>query len=329
MTAANGEFMKWLVCSILLLNVGHLKAQETSPKTMGFSSVAAELSIPATDNDKCHYSTGDLNRVQLHNWYGLYDAQELKVKPNENILPYWQCNTLKKNIGRDSRARLISPKMLMNNISTLSERLIKVNGKLRYVGLVPKAYRYDIVVESGVATALVKIHVRDEGQQLDNYAYSIFDNSLSIAEGIWNRHVASISPQLRFSFKRVDDEKSAHFSIRVVKKFTRGPYDKKWSLEWPGTTFAHEIGHMLGLDDEYNNINTTLFTMPRYWMSRLGRSDYGSDEQLAIANIKQMSCDLSSIMCYSDYGTVQAHHVYVIFARIFQENQKEKTEESL
>jgi hypothetical protein len=319
--------MKWFgLCLLLTFN----SALSFAAEEVSLKSVADELSIKMKDNGKCLYGTGDLNRIQIHKWFWVYEDKDLVLPLSENLTPYWQCTTLRKNIGRDTRSRLISPSLIMGDLTGISDHDLKVTGKIRYMGIVPKSYRYDISVKGGVATASVRVHIKPD-KKLDASDLALVDSNIAAAEGIWNRHAALVNPNFRFSFKRVEKKEDAHFSIGLKEKFTRGPYYKRWSLAWPITTYAHEIGHMMGLDDEYSNLNATLFTLPTFLISGATHLDFGSD-RMAITQIKEMSCDLNSIMCYDEMGSVQAHHLYIIFARIFQQdtdrNQRTQDEEN-
>lgn len=65
--------------------------------------------------------------------------------------------------------------------------------------------------------------------------------------------------------------------------------------------FAHEIGHMLGLDDEYHGIHT-LFYNP-------------NKKDTTNRNERLSKCDESSIMCDAFVGEPMAHHYYSLLSR--------------
>lgn len=58
---------------------------------------------------------------------------------------------------------------------------------------------------------------------------------------------------------------------------------------------AHELGHMMGLDDEYNQLRNT---------THMGNPGVDRDE-----------CNALSIMCSDTYGDPQSYHYYVLQRR--------------
>ncbi|MCB0386731.1 MAG: hypothetical protein KDD43_15160, partial [Bdellovibrionales bacterium] len=92
-----------------------------------------------------------------------------------------------------------------------------------------------------------------------------------------------------FRFKVETVEDLSHFSVSL-KDSTRGPYNSSWSRAWRGRTIAHEIGHMMGLADEYKTISG------------------------------EIDCLEDSLMCTSYRGTLWVHHYYLVLRRIFSEH---------
>ena len=83
----------------------------------------------------------------------------------------------------------------------------------------------------------------------------------------------------------VESRKDAHFSVKLQDK-TRGPYDTYWGRRWTSVVVAHEIGHMLGLGDEYETLS--------------GKS----------------YCLRQSLMCSSWTGDLMPFHYYHILRRL-------------
>ena len=96
---------------------------------------------------------------------------------------------------------------------------------------------------------------------------------------------------MQFRFQLVDVSENPHITIPYLRDdYTPGPYFIQWSLNWPARTFAHEIGHVMGLNDEYPS-----------------------------TGIGPIACDEESVMCYnfgsSHLQQIKNHHIYVILRR--------------
>lgn len=157
-----------------------------------------------------------------------------------------------------------------------------VVGQITYVGLFRRTYRYDVISRvSGEKIFRVKVHFKNATPD----DLQLAKQKMKRAEEIWN---ASIWPRdfiYSFRFEVVENEKESHFSVWLKDK-TRGPYDTYWSRGWGPRTYAHEVGHMLGLGDEYETLT--------------GRSD----------------CLESSLMCSSSRGQMMVHHYYFVLRRL-------------
>jgi hypothetical protein len=97
-----------------------------------------------------------------------------------------------------------------------------------------------------------------------------------------------------FVFEVVSEESNAHYSVKILDQ-SRGPYDQNWARNWSEVTIAHEIGHMLGLGDEYQTIT--------------GKVD----------------CLRHSLMCLSSTGKLMEHHYYFVLRRLISKINKPET----
>ncbi len=157
----------------------------------------------------------------------------------------------------------------------------KVKGNITYV-IIGKRYEYDIVQRGDKAfTILVRVHLKSP----NNEDVMIFSQKIKQAENIWNSQKLAADFDYNFQFEIVTDPKLAHFSVNVKDK-TRGPYDTNWGRHWTGTVIAHEIGHMLGLGDEYETLSG------------------------------KINCLTSSLMCSSWSGRLMPHHYYFVLRRL-------------
>lgn len=156
-------------------------------------------------------------------------------------------------------------------------------GKVTYIGFVPKRYQYDVNYSenSKEIEIVVKIHFKNpEFNDLE-----ILRNKLNEAEQVWNSNSIAFDFKYKFRFEIVDQAEQAHFSVQLLNQ-TRGPYDTNWSRTWSAISIAHEVGHMLGLADEYQTLSSV------------------SD------------CLANSIMCESFKALPIKHHYYFILRRL-------------
>lgn len=110
-------------------------------------------------------------------------------------------------------------------------------------------YRYGVDIDAnGDVRVAVYVHFRGDLADTPAERASIrarFD----AAERIWQRH--SPLPGLKFRFLIAAEPGRAHFSVDYRRGWGRGPYNYAWYTDWDAATVAHELGHMMGLHDEY------------------------------------------------------------------------------
>lgn len=170
----------------------------------------------------------------------------------------------------------------------------KVRGTMVYGGRFIRNYAYDVLIENNEAIIEIKIFFRNAS----DFDKSNFRESLVAAARNWSDNLKSdlVSFPVSFRFLVANNPEEAHFNVKTVSTnmFTlaHGPYDTKWSRNWGLDIMSHEIGHMLGLNDEYH---------------------YGS---LLTAGLFA-GCDNASIMCTSK-GDVQVNHSYFILRRLLE-----------
>ena len=204
------------------------------------------------------------------------------------------CKFLQRNINRDSSSCAVDPGKVLTQQPKTTPKAI--NGKIRYIGILPHSYHYDLVkLPNGKVAVSVKIYLKtataDEKKKMRE--------TLAKAEKLWNDN-NPLADKYQFQFQVVDDPARANYSVDLKRKATRGPYDTRWSTTWDEKEVQHEVGHMMGIDDEYNQGVATL--RPVYWA-------YHQDKY----------CNPASVMC-DPFGVDPKplkYHYYLIFRRGF------------
>jgi hypothetical protein len=159
-----------------------------------------------------------------------------------------------------------------------------LSGSITYVGIVNKKYSHDILEDlNGEKILKVRVHFKNANPQ----DRRTFKEKFKQAEDIWNQSRIERDFNYRFVFEVVEKEVQSHFSVLLLDE-TRGPYDTFWSRRWTSRVVAHELGHMLGLGDEYKTISG------------------------------QIDCYKPSLMCASWSGDPLPHHYYFILRRLIK-----------
>lgn len=159
-----------------------------------------------------------------------------------------------------------------------------LSGSITYVGIVKKKYSHDIAEDIRDERILrLRVHFKNASSQ-DKV---LLKEKFKQAEDIWNRFRIERDFNYRFVFEVVEKEAQSHFSVLLLDE-TRGPYDTFWSRKWTSRVVAHELGHMMGLGDEYRTIS--------------GKID----------------CYKASLMCASWSGDPMPHHYYFILRRLIK-----------
>lgn len=183
---------------------------------------------------------------------------------------------------KDSYEVYPTPSQLSGNHLNMKK---SIQGKITYVEFVPKKYNYDVIYKPNSTDVTISVKVgflNPKGQDIENLKKKFVQ-----AEQIWNSNTTPLDFKYRFEFQVVTNPFDAHFAV-ILQDDTRGPYDTQWGRNWSGTTIAHELGHMMGLGDEYETISSESYCLPQ------------------------------SLMCESNKAKPMYHHYYFILRRLMK-----------
>lgn len=190
----------------------------------------------------------------------------------------------KRNLKRDSIKCDLKTELKIGDYS--------IKGSIHYMDSIRGHYHYDVLKTQEQIVLSTKIFfrkVRNEQIAYDEIDYLTVLEKVKWAQTYWNSQVPD-DLNLKFKFIVVDKKEEAYFKPALVKKLIRGPYYAGWSTFWHPIVIAHEIGHMFGLDDEYEN------------------SPLGASSDL---------CDADSLMCTNAPGSIlKPYHFEVILRRL-------------
>lgn len=203
-----------------------------------------------------------------------------------------KCKMLKRHLQRDSQQCQAGPDYLNDLDALISGRRQRttVSGRMSYVGVFPGKYGYDLYFDENNELVLeTRIHFNN----LDTFTQNEIGDlkeKFKRASSHWTRGNTLTPTPVNFKLKLETRKSQSHISAKLQRPYTRGPYFSKWSTEWSSIVMAHEMGHMLGLDDEYKN------------------NPFGGNAD---------DCPPDSLMCNSHYGDPMDYHYYVILSRAF------------
>ena len=163
----------------------------------------------------------------------------------------WDCFFAFRNIVRE--IKYCAPEDWDTEINETT----KIRGLFRYVGVAPLPFRYDLIAENGKLIARTSIFYKGF-DKLSKEDQQKLREKVAAGVNLWNSKTPADLPY-EVDVQIKDKKEDAHFKINIVRGWTRGPYLKEHSVDWSYKVFAHEFGHMLGLDDEYDQIIGTLF----------------------------------------------------------------------
>ena len=130
----------------------------------------------------------------------------------------------------------------------------EISGTQKFYGLFKKKYRYAInIKEDGKVSFEVLVHFKFGKMPLEEKEQ--FLQRVSSIESIWN---SALPPGYSLRFIEVDNPYDAHYSIKIRPNTRSALYDKFWSSYIGSEDYAHEVTHMLGLNEEYDIVRANV-----------------------------------------------------------------------
>ncbi len=124
----------------------------------------------------------------------------------------------------------------------------EITGDQKFYGLFKKKYRYAInISQEGQVTFEVRVYFKFN--KMPESEKNAFLERVSRIEQVWSK---ALPKNFGLKFARVEIEKDAHYSVKVRAHTRSALYDKFWSSYLGAEDYAHEVTHMLGLNEEYN-----------------------------------------------------------------------------
>jgi len=266
-----------------------------------FQELATVLgAIP--DGEGCEYSASELADADVE--YSPTSAKSL-------VTPYWNCTMLKDNLDRDimSDCRPPSTEVFFKKLPYPKH----IGGDMHYLGFAPYPYSYSLrSTDDDKFEVTIRIRVRPE-KKIKDADYFKFMLNIYLAEHFWHKYSPSERVNFRFIVER--DLKNPDFDVALVSDDVRKPFNSTWSLTWDWHLLAHEIGHMMGLDDEYNQIRKTTGHIFGVNKTEWEKNTADSMNSFRLWN----KCNYASLMCNSrnPMGNPQKYHYYLILRRYY------------
>jgi len=225
----------------------------------------------------------------------------------------WACNATQEVVDRDShRSCRPSPELFRRPFPSMALR--RIQGTLNYVGVWPAPFSYDLeTLPDGRLKVKARIRFTRNGRTSDVSAAQLetMRRGLQEAAKVWSQSSPNQDIVYDFDIDQSSEE-SANLTVNLETGRTRGPYYSNWTTEWSSAVIAHEMGHVMGLDDEYHQMRNT--ARGSGFGPFVCRMIWGTSENPIIRD----ECDPTSLMCdpHAAGNVPQPYHHYLIARRL-------------
>lgn len=242
------------------------------------------------------------------------DVKKTELSPQFEILRGWNNLFDQQNLEADYDKHRIPWRELF---PIIEDKVHHIKGSRLYYGLFKKDYRYDIYQNARSNSLVVNLKLHFEPsktylKKIDGQAFPEVDelmrqvrSNVADAETLWSLQAPD---GVDFKFEVVTDKRESHYSLKLVTK-RAGLYDSFIMAPADLDMLVHEIGHMLGLDDEYKIVTSNL--LPVNTIVKDMKFKHRHPESAALQDYR---CNLESIMCHRQ--TVYPYHIDHILGRI-------------
>ena len=162
------------------------------------------------------------------------------------------------------------------SLSNLNQEIIKVRGNITYARFMRGRYGYDAYQEDGKLIIESRIYFKNEEtleeqsqapednqsialskpDEILEFQYKSVQKRLTTAANYWSKNNPYNTPiEFRFFITRSKEDAHLKTTLHLDPKWTkaRGPYFWNWNYKWNHNIITHEMGHVLGLNDEYSH----------------------------------------------------------------------------
>lgn len=200
----------------------------------------------------------------------------------------WACHFSRLHIKKDSNKNVPTMDKILGFIKEIANsggKVFKIFGKQKYYKLFSHGYNYEIEI-TPLGETIIRLKVQFDYSKAEKKDIQNFHNNLKSAVEIWNN---SLPQGFRLEVNEVVEMQDRNYKVQLKSKFANAVYDSYWPSFMDDTTYAHEISHMLGINEEYSVVRTNVLG----FISRVNKQDKKIAEE--IVDLKQKKFFLSDV----------------------------------